>query len=1063
MEHVWVRNMVRTIRFLAAFPFLLSLLCGQTTTKTAGAPVDFQRQVRPILSDNCFLCHGPDKETRMAGLRLDTHEGILEKRKNGAPVVPGSPDESLILQRVFADKPARRMPPPYSHRTLTEAQKDVLKRWIEQGAVWKDHWAFAAPVKHPLPDVHDAQWVRNPIDRFILARLDAAHLQPAPEAPRSTLIRRLSLDLTGLPPTPEEVYAFENDKLPDAYEKLVDKYLASPHYGEHRAKAWLDAARYADTHGIHVDNYREMWPYRDWVINAFNRNLSFDRFTVEQIAGDLLPNPTLDQLIATGFHRCNVTTNEAGIIPEEFQAIYDKDRVDTTGAVWLGLTIGCATCHDHKFDPILQKDFYSMGAFFKNTTQPVMDGNIPDTPPIVVVPRTEDRDRWARLIADEASMRKRMKQEVAADSAEFSEWLNSPERRAVSMPIGESAQVRALELNGEVKWGGKPVKLSKVVTFGEGPENGRKALHFGKDSSLALPNMEFDADKPFSISAWIYYPKNDDSVVIASQADTKDKGRGWSINVGGRVPGLSLRGDNGKAITVRAGHLEQLQIGTWNHLVVTYDGTREVAGMNMYVNGEAVNAQGGDEIRVLKGSIATKAPLLLGGEGKRHFEGGAIADFRVFNRALNADEARMTARWPVLENARHKGSADLTAQEKETFHLYYLLHKDQGYRDLLQQMAKVALEKRDVRKRGAITLVMQERTDAKPIGHVLYRGQYDQPREAVEPNVPAVLPPMPASYPKNRLGLAKWLVDDSNPLTARVTVNRFWQEVFGTGIVKTAEDFGSQGEAPSHPQLLDWLAVDFRESGWDVKRLFKLIVTSSTYRQAALADKDKLEKDPDNRLLSRGARYRMDGEMVRDYALAVSGLLVPTIGGPSVKPYQPPGVWEAVAMEGSNTRHYRQDHADRLYRRSLYTFWKRSAPPASMDIFNAPTREACTVRRERTNTPLQALVAMNDPQFVEAARRLAENSLRAAPGNLDREFDFLSWRLLARPFFQQEREVAHTEYKDYLNYYDSHLTDAKKLVSVGESKTIENLSPAEVAAMTMLANQVMNLDEVLTK
>lgn len=1021
----------------------------------APAAPDFQREVRPILSDNCFLCHGPDKATRMAGLRLDTKDGAFAARKNGVPVVPGDLEKSLVFQRISAPGAAKRMPPEYSHRSLTAAQKDVIKRWIQAGAPWQEHWAFTAPVRPPLPEVKNAAWVRNPIDRFILARLEASGLRPAPEAPRAALIRRVSLDLTGLPPDPADVYAFVNDNSPGAYEKLVDRLLASPRWGEHRGRYWLDAARYADTHGIHIDNYREMWPYRDWVIDAFNRNMPFDQFTIEQIAGDLLPNPTLEQRIATGFHRCNVTTNEGGVIPEEFQAIYDKDRVDTTGGVWLGLTIGCATCHDHKFDPISQKDFYSMGAFFKNTTQPVMDGNIPDMPPIVVVPRAEDRAKWDNLLAEESAARRQMQAARDAQTAACDAWLSSPERASLGMPIGGSRQALALSV--------AKTKPAEGVSVGEGPEPSRTAIHFGKNAGFDLPSMKLDADQPLSISAWIYSPKSDDSLLVASQSDSREKGRGWKIDISGRVIGFRLTGDDGKSIAIRAPHLAQLKPGTWNHVAFSYDGTREYAGLSIFINGRQLVPQSGSDERYLRGSIANSRPVRLGGLDKRTFEGGAIADFRIFHHSLNEDEARLISQWPMLEDARRKPAAALTAQEREGFQLYWLLHRDAPYQKLGAELARLGLEKREIRKHGAVTHVQQERTDTKPMGHILYRGMYDQPREAVEPNTPAVLPPMPASYPRNRLGLAKWLVDDANPLTARVTVNRFWQEVFGTGIVKTSEDFGSQGEAPTHPQLLDWLAVEFRENGWDVKKMFRLIVTSATYRQAALAEPGKLAKDPDNRLLSRGPRFRMDAEMIRDYALAASGLLDPKIGGPSVKPYQPEGVWEAVAMKESNTRFYHQDHGENLYRRSMYTFWKRSAPPPSMDIFNAPTRETCTVRRERTNTPLQALVTMNDTQFVEAARKLAETALRSAPGNLDRDFDYMTWRLMARPFAARERTIARTEYKDFLNYYDSHPADATKLIKVGESPAEKSLSPAELAAMTMVANQVLNLDEVLTK
>ncbi len=983
-----------------------------------GKGVDFQRDIRPILSDACFHCHGPDKGSRMAGLRLDTKEGAFAKA-----IVPGKPLESPLYQRVMHEKTAMRMPPQSTHKVLTEAQKATLKNWIEQGAPWKEHWAFRAPEKAATPAG------RNPIDYFIQAKLEAEGLKPNPEADRRTLARRVALDLTGLPPEPKDVEAFVADKSRNAYERLVDKYLASPRYGEHRARYWLDAARYADTHGIHVDNYREMWPYRDWVIGAFNRNLPFDQFTIEQVAGDMLPNRTLDQQIASGFHRCGISTNEAGIIVDEVEAIYAKDRVDTTGSVFMGLTIGCATCHDHKFDPLSQKDFYSLAAFFRNTTQNTMDDNVPDTPPIVVVPRPEDRKRWVAVKAELA--------EVAAKKAAM---------RAAPMPAGAPAADGKTPLDAASQVFNLWEANLGATKAGEGRVKGQKAIHFGKGEFVTLPNQRvFRADKPFSIATWLYFPKEEASYAVASQNDPKKKGVGWLIEIGARVANFRLTGDDGKSITVRAAHLEQMEQGSWNHLAVTYDGTREQAGLRLYLNGRVIPLQGGGDINTrLTGEIQSGTPLLLGKENLRGLEGGAIAEFQIFNRVISAEEALVVKQWPAADRLRH-----------------LVLH-DAEYRSLAAKEAALQREARQIRKRGAVTLVMEERTDRKPKANILYRGMYDAPREEVEPNTPSVLPPMDGSYPRNRLGLAKWIVDPANPLTARVTINRFWQEVFGTGIVKTAEDFGSQGTPPTHPELLDWLAVEFRETGWDVKKMLKLMLLSETYRQSAAVTPEALKKDPENRLLSRGPRFRMDGEVLRDYALATSGLLDTAIGGASVKPYQPGGVWEAVAMNGSNTKFYKQDSGISLYRRSLYTFWKRSAPPAAMELFNAPTRENCTVRRERTNTPLQALTTMNDPQFVEASRNLAERAIRAGK-NFDARLDYVSDRVLARPFADNERAVLRKAYVDLQAHYEGHAAEARKLVRVGESKADGKIPEAEFAAWTMLASNVLNLDEALNK
>ncbi|MEJ5367475.1 MAG: DUF1553 domain-containing protein [Bryobacteraceae bacterium] len=979
---------------LAAVVLIVSL----TAAAPAAAP-DFQKEVRPILSANCFHCHGNDRTTRMVGLRLDIREGLFSTRRSGPLIVPGKPEKSLLYQRITARDPARRMPPPQAHKTLKPEEVAVIRRWIESGAEWKEHWAFRAPVRPPLPEVRRTGWVRNPIDRFILARLESLGLEPAPEAPRHKLIRRLAYDLTGLPPDPADVAAFLESKDPEGdYLKLVDKYLASPRYGEHRARYWLDAARYGDTHGLHIDNYREMWPYRDWVIRAFNDNMPFDRFVIEQLAGDLLPEPTLDQLIATGFQRCNVTTNEAGVIIEEVEAMYAKDRADTVGAVFLGLTVGCATCHDHKFDPISQRDFYALTAFFRNTTQHAMDGNIYDPPPITVVPSPEDRARWEQITAREKVLR-----------ALLASSPTRPKQNADLLRLEFPGAIRAVTPQGE-----STLEFGKGMALGAAPD-GALALHL-QGTALEVPAAPALGDKePFSVSAHFLFPHGEEGFVIVEQVEKLDekRNRGWGLYVSARIPKVRFYTEDGKTFDVTAGHLDQLAPGTWNRVEFHYDGTGEPLGVRLWINGrESVTTR--DARARFESTFRAAVPVRVGTRGRA--DGGAFASVRIFRPVLSAEE---------------------------------------------EELARLDLEKRAIRRRGAITHIMQERQDQKPFAHLLYRGMYDAPRERLEANTPAVLPPMPSSLPRNRLGLAQWLVSEENPLTARVTVNRFWQEIFGTGLVKTAEDFGSQGEPPVNQELLDWLAVEFRESGWDVKKLFRLLVTSSAYRQAALATPEKLEKDPDNRLLSRGPRFRLDGEAIRDTALAASGLLVEKVGGPSVKPYQPDGIWEAVAMHGSDTRFYKRDSGDALYRRSLYTFWKRTAPPALLEIFNAPSREFCTVRRERTNTPLQALATMNDVTFVEAARALAARAI-AEPSPEER-FQFMAMRLMSRRLEERELKILRESWRAFLRHYDSNLDDARKLISQGESKPPENVSPAELAALTMVANQMMNLDEVLNK
>ncbi len=1038
-------------------------------TPTANAP-DYQRQVRPILSDNCFRCHGPDKGNRMADLRLDTHDGAFAERQSGFVIVAGKPEDSLLIKRIASEDVNFRMPPPMSHKTLTEEQKDVLRRWIAAGAPWKEHWAFIAPALPAVPPVDVAGWNKNPIDHFVLAKLEAAGLTPNPEADRRVLIRRVTLDLTGLPPTPAEVEAFVKDKSPNAYEKVVDRLLASPHYGEHRGRYWLDAARYADTHGLHIDNYREMWPYRDWVIKAFNRNEPFDQFTIEQLGGDLLPNATLDQKIGSGFHRCNVSTNEGGSIPAEVDAIYAKDRADTTGTVWLGLTVGCATCHDHKFDPISQKDYYSLTAFFRNTTQNAMDGNVQDTPPTVVVPRAEDRQAWEQLSARRAALLEALKREAANPKPSFDAWLSSPERKSPELQFDFTATVAEVKLDGAV--------LPSGVTLGAGPTSvpTAPALHFAKESGVTISaDGQPDSDKAFTVAAWVYLPKLHETYAVASQFEEipkkeadKEEGkrrRGWSLSIHGEGPMFRLQDDDGKYLYADPGPGFLWKEKTWYHVAFTYDGSRDRRGINLFVNGQFVPTFGdGADLKPLTGSTHANVAVKIANNDKTYFENGALADFRILNKHIDAEDAWAIYSWLALSTAASVSEPnELAEAERQALADYFVSRVDPSTRGITAQLHDIDAEREAIARRGSVTFVMQERTDGKPMAHVLYRGQYDAMRDEVPAKTLGVLPPMPESSPRNRLGLAEWLVSPTNPLTARVTVNRFWQEVFGNGIVRTTEDFGSQGEPPTHPELLDWLAIDFRDTGWDVKKLFRLMVTSEAYRQSAATTEEKLQRDPDNRLLSRGPRYRMDAEMVRDYALATSGLLNPAIGGPSVKPYQPERIWETVAMDQSNTRFYHHDSGDKLYRRSLYTFWKRSAPPPSMDIFNAPTRETCTVRRERTNTPLQALVTMNDPQFVEAARMLAQNALLTNRTSVDAEIDYIAERLVARSLDTREKAIVSRSYQDYLTYYQAQPADAEKLLRTGEAPADPRLPKPTLAAMTMVANELLNLDEVLVK
>ena len=957
----------------------------------------------------------------------------------------------------------------------------------------------------------------------MLAKLQSKGLKPAPEADRRALARRLSLDLTGLPPTPEAVEAFVKDKSPDYYEKFARKLMASPAWGEHRARYWLDAARYADTHGLHFDNYREMWPYRDWVIKAFNTNVRFNQFTIEQLAGDLLPEATDDQEVATGFQRCNMTTNEGGTIEDENLANYANDRVTTIGWVFLGATLNCSACHDHKFDPFTQKDFYSMAAFFRNTTQTGFDKNIRESDLFRVVPQTEsDRASWRALPAEIESARKVRDDRAAEADVAFTNWIADAEPETLTKEIKLRGEVLRVSLNegsgtnvmgslgGQRKQFSGPTELEWTTNIGPfGP-----APVFAKEQNFVVGEAgDFDANEPFSGGAWVLVPKDfkGEGAVLAKMGGDEEKFRGWDLLVCGDDVAVQMVNRWSNIAMETKSNGSAVKRGQWQHIFFTYDGSGRSKGIKLFVNGVEVNANR-DNNR-LEGSIRTPFPLRIGRrERSNGLNNVAAQDVRVVRGRLSSAEVHALAAAPRLKEllaelrkepskpavvatdppptnalaaveirAEDKSKAEKTekdraeaekaavAKAKETREAarealadYYRVTQHQGWQQANAKLAKLEFDQQAIRGRSPLTLVQAEKKDSEPMAQVLFRGQYDKPKDKVNAATPAVLHAMPASAPKNRLGLAQWMVSPDNALTARVTVNRFWQEIFGTGLVKSADDFGSTGEAPVNQELLDWLAVEFVESGWDVKRLFELMVGSSTYRQSAETTPEKLDKDPQNRLLSRGPRFRMDAEMVRDCALAASGLLIEKVGGSSVKPYQPDGVWEAVAMPESNTRFYQRDSGESLYRRSLYTFIKRAAPPASMDIFNAPSREVCAVKRERTNTPLQALATLNDPQFVEAARHLAEVALTR--NRKDEEaLQVIAERLVSRPLTAEELAIARGTLKEMQSFYEQQPDAAKQLLTIGESKPSGNIPASQLAAMTMVANQLMNLDEVLNK
>ena len=1027
-------------------------------------PLTYNRDVRPILADKCFQCHGPDSASRQADLRLDRREAAIE----AGAIEPGDPENSVLIERILEQDESLVMPPPAIHKSLSDAERQVLARWIKEGAAYELHWSFLAPQRPALPTVKNQAWVRNAIDPFVLAALEARGLEPAPEADRATLARRASLDLTGLPPAPEMVQTFLNDPSPDAYEKYVDTLLASPAWGEHRARYWLDYARYADTHGIHFDNYREMWSYRDWLIKAFNQNMPFDQFTIESLAGDLLPQATLDQQIASGFHRCNMTTNEGGIIDEEYMVLYTRDRTETTSYVWMGLTANCAVCHDHKFDPLSQREFYELSAFFNNTTQGARDGNVKDTPPVVPVPRAEDRSRWNALQQELPAAKALLAERREMAKNDFDQWLATatPDAFKASIPTNDLSFYAPLDANpgGNLcaTIDGQPTcaPLTNAPAWTAG-HLAPQALQITSNGVAEFAGAgDLAADKPFSYGAWIKLPAQDGLGAVFARMDEANAYRGWDLWVEQRRVGAHIihqwNSDALKVVT-----RDPLEADKWHHVLVTYDGSRKAAGVLVYVNGEpqptAVQTDS------LQGDIHTDVPLRIGARSAgQSLPGLAMQDLRIYRRLLSAPEARSLAKASRLASILASSAADRTDATRAELFDWWLQTLDTPTIELSAMLQRLEQEQNEIRGRSTIAHIMQERGEPAK-AYLLSRGEYDKRGDELSPDTPDVLPPFPVDAPRNRLGLARWLVAPEHPLTARVTVNRCWQEVFGTGLVKTSGDFGVSGELPSHPELLDWLAVEFRESGWDLKRLYKLIVTSAAYRQAAITTPAKCEADPDNRWLSRGPRFRMDAEMVRDAALAASGLLVRQIGGPSVKPYQPDGVWEAIAMNVSDTRSYQRDKGDNLHRRSLYTFWKRMAPPASMEIFNAPNRELCVVRRERTNTPLQALVTLNDEQFLEAARALAQRTLTECGTEFADRANGLALRLLARPLRSEETPIVASSLDKLRTHYAAHPEDAERLLSIGEAPRDATLDVVELAAWTMLTNELMNLDEVLCK
>lgn len=1029
--------------------------------------VSFNEHIQPILSEKCYHCHGPDSGTRApkdAPLRLDREEDAFAKREDGKPVIlPGNPKDSALIHRILEKDPDLMMPPPESHKDLGPGEVALIEKWIEQGAKYEPHWAFV-PVKRPeVPTAGDG-WAANPIDRFIAGKLDQAGLKPNPPEDPRRFYRRLHFDLTGLPPAPQAVDAFEKAAAVDfqaATSAAANELLATTESAENFARHWLDAARYADTHGIHIDNFRSIWPYRDWVVRAFKQNMPWDQFTTEQIAGDLLPTPTLDQQVATGFSRCVATSGEGGAIPEEYESIYAKDRVETVSAVWLGLTTGCAACHDHKFDPISTKEFYSLTAFFRNTTMSALDGNNASHPPNVFVPLESDRERIIQASQELADAGKQLEARKKNIGPDFEEWLASAgvavgngkdPALAIHLPLSEADGPLHGTVEGQpAEW---PVNFKRIdAALGKAPVLGVETVELGDIGG-------FSRGEQVSYGGFLRIEGTPTGAVIAKM-NPAESFRGWDLYLQAGRPASHVIDTWEKSASKTVAN-EPLKPDEWHHVMVTFDGSRPSAETTtLYVDGTKVASSMSPNN--VGNTITTAVPLTLGSRsgGDSKVAGKvAMQDFRFYRRLLTAGEVEAISQTPFLAEMLALAPDQRTKEQKAALLDHYLVKIDAPAQELRKKMTALKGEIETLRAHGAVSLVMAEKK-SDPFAHVLTRGVYSDKGERVIPTTPAVLPPMGKDEPRNRLGLADWLNDPGNPLPARVTMNRTWYYFFGTGIVETNSDFGIMGAAPSHPKLLDWLAAEFVESKWDYRHMLKLIVTSSAYRQSDTISPEQLQKDPANRLISRGPRFRLDAEEIRDMALASSGLLSPKIGGPPVKPYQPEGIWEAVAMKESNTKSYKQDTGESLYRRSIYTLWKRTASPPSMEILDAPTREVTCVRRDLTNTPLQALVLMNDPQFVEASRVLASHALKAAT-DFDARLDFITRRLDGRSFKPEERAILRKALDFAIEDFRKNPGEAGKLASVGETPPPPGTIIPELAAWTLISSQILNLDETIT-
>jgi hypothetical protein len=1092
--------------------------------------ISFNRDIRPILSDRCFACHGPDKNARKADLRLDQREAAIAV---GA-IAPGDVKKSTLVERISSSDPDVMMPPPKHNKPLTAQQKELLTRWVAAGAGYQPHWALIPVPKQvavPTPD-DPAHWVRDPIDAFVLDRLRQLKLEPAPEASREKWLRRASFDLTGLPPSIAELDMFLADQSPQAYGNAADRLLKSPAFGERMANDWLDVARYADTFGYQADRDTHVWPWRDWVIRAFNDNLPYDQFITWQTAGDLLPQPTRDQQLATAFNRLHRQTNEGGSIEAEFRIAYIADRVVTNGTAFLGLTLECARCHDHKYDPVTQRDFYQMAAFFSNIDEHGLYSHFTETAPTPALlllyegdqePRHRDlldkiRIKEAELgrIRDAARTRFR---NHSASKPEYT--VSSPQYGVLRLPAdgaeaGRTVAASAKFLFDDAKPGGgntlvpgvvrtvavapppdtnkpdtnKPISNSKPDSGGKPDSNAKpesngqppaavesRAVQFNGDDSFPCKGSgQFGRVAPFTFSLWVRPAEHKPREVVLHQCVAAEDSafRGLSLVLDNGLPVVSLiHFWPGNAIQI-AGR-QTVPVAEWTHVTITYDGSSRAAGLHLYLNGATT------EVTVVRDKLTRDIKhraewgdsnsggieLALGARFRDvGFKGGAVDELLVFNEeltplevmALNAQYTAPADR-NVAKVSTPNAAAPNPAGEESVRFEHYLRRHDEPYRTALSELQALRNDENELVTKVRQIMTMRELDQPRPT-FVLKRGAYDAPAEQVSADTPAGILPFPANQPRNRLGLARWMTEDQNPLVSRVAVNRFWSGFFGRGLVASVEDFGAQGQSPSHPELLDWLARDFMDHGWNLKALCRQIVLSSTYRQSTTPRDPKLfDDDPDNQWMARGPRYRLSAEQIRDNALAVSGLLVPKIGGSSVMPYQPAGLWE----EAGTGKSYHQAKGEGLYRRSLYTFWRRTSPPPTMVTFDATSRETCTARRERTATPLQALVLLNDPQFIEAARVLAERLIQQHPDSVDARLQAAFRLLTSRAPTERETAILSRLYRDQQTHFAATTANATALLTVGDSPRDMKLNPTDHAAMTVVVQTLLSFDDCVTK